>query len=353
MDVVLGVDAHKRTHTLVAVDGAGRKLAEKTVPTTTVAHQAAIRWARQRFGTELVWAVEDCRSLTARLERDLLGAGHTVVRVPPHLMARTRSSARERGKSDGIDALAVARAFLREPDLPVAYHDPTSMQLRVLVDRRDDLVVQRTGTINRLLVRIHHLDPGHHTPRNWVVKKARAEVAAWLASEEGLIAELARDELGDIERLFHDVQILDRRIGERIRVAAPALLDLHGCGELTAARIVAEVARVERFKSEAAFARYVGLAPIPHTSGTSNVRLLPTRQGNRQLNKAIHRIALTQINRGGPGKDYFQRRLDEGDNRHRALRSLKRRLARVVYTRLHTDQADDAPTRLQTASTST
>ena len=337
MDVVIGVDAHKRTHTLVAVNPSGRKLAEKTVATTTAAHTDAIRWARSRFGTNLVWGVEDCRSLTARLERDLLAEGLAVVRVPPHLMSRTRSSARERGKSDPIDALAVARAVLREPDLPVAYHDPVSMELRLLVDRRDDLVDQRTVTINRLLVRVHHLDPGHPTPVNWKVKKARAALAQWLSTQQGLIAELAQDEMGDIERLGSDIDVLDRRIGERIRAVAPALLALHGCGELTAARIVAEVARVERFKSEAAFARYVGLAPIPHTSGTANVRLRPTKQGNRQLNKAIHRIAITQVARNGPGKEYFQRRLAEGDSRQRALRSLKRRLARVVFTRLSRD----------------
>lgn len=334
-DVVIGVDAHKRTHTLVAVDPRGRKLAEKTVATTSPAHAEAIRWARSSFGHDLLWAVEDCRSLTSRLERDLLADGLAVVRVPPHLMSRTRTSARERGKSDSIDALAVARAVLREPDLPVAFHDPVSMELRLLIDRRDDLADQRTATINRLLVRIHHLDPGHPTPRNWRVKKARAALAEWLTTQDGLIAELACDELRDIARLEGEVQLLERRIGKRVHDVAPALLELHGCGELTAARIVAEVARVERFKSEAAFARYVGLAPIPHTSGAASVRLRPTKQGNRQLNKAIHRIAITQVAHNGPGKQYFQRRLAEGDSRHRALRSLKRRLARVVFNRLH------------------
>ena len=115
---------------------------------------------------------------------------------------------------------------------------------------------------------------------------------------------------------------------------APALLELPGCGELTAARIVAEVANIERFRSEAAFARYAGLAPVPHTSGSASVRLRPTRHGNRRLNAAIHRIALTQTIHDGPGKTYYQRRIAEGDSRHRALRSLKRRITRVVYNRL-------------------
>jgi len=106
----------------------------------------------REFGAELTWAVEDCRHLSARLERDLLGSGARVVRVPPKMMALARASARTRGKSDPIDALAVARAYLREPSLPVACHDEVSRELKVLVDRRETLVAQRTATINKLVV---------------------------------------------------------------------------------------------------------------------------------------------------------------------------------------------------------
>src|SRR5271165_1211988 len=97
--VVVGADVHKRTHTFVAVDEVGRKLSEKVVGATTAGHRQAIWWARTQFGVELVWAIEDCRHLSARLERDLLGADQKVVRVPPKLMALTRKSARTRGKS--------------------------------------------------------------------------------------------------------------------------------------------------------------------------------------------------------------------------------------------------------------
>jgi|SRR5271166_2123414 len=146
MDVVIGVDAHKKTHTLVAVNKMGRQLGQKTILTTSAAHGEGVRWARSRFGTDLVWGVEDCRALTSRLERDLLAEGLAVVRVPPHLMSRARASSRERGKSDPIDALAVARAVLREPNLPIASHDPVSMELRLLVDRREDLVGAAHGS---------------------------------------------------------------------------------------------------------------------------------------------------------------------------------------------------------------
>ena len=157
--VVVGADVHKRTHTFVAVDQGGRKLGEKIVTAVTVGHAEAVMWARERFGSDVIWAIEDWRHLSARLERDLFGFGQKVVRVPPKMMAQTRASARTRGKSDPIDALAVARAFLREPDLPVASHDSVSRELKLLVDRREVLVAQRTATINRLLWRIHELDP--------------------------------------------------------------------------------------------------------------------------------------------------------------------------------------------------
>ena len=138
--VVVGADVHKRTHTFVGVDEAARELGHKTFPATTDGHRAAVRWARATFGRELRWAVEDCRHLSARLERDLLTDGQQVVRVPPKMMAEQRRIARTRGKSDPIDAAAVARAALREPDLPVASHDDTSRELKLLVDRREDLI---------------------------------------------------------------------------------------------------------------------------------------------------------------------------------------------------------------------
>jgi len=333
VDQVIGVDVHKKTHTLVVVDPTGRKVAEETIETTTAAHRDAMRWARRRFGDDIVWGVEDCRTLTARLEHDLLGAGMSVIRVPPHLTGRARSISRELGKSDPIDALAVARAVLREPNLPVASHDPVSMELRLLVDRRDDLVDQRIGMINRLIGRVHLLDPTRTTPSNWKTKKSRNDLQAWLRTQDGLLAELALEEFDDIDRLRASIETISSRISERVRAAAPALLTVYGCGDLMAAKIVAEVAGIGRFRSEAAFASYVGLAPIPHSSGGSS-KLRSSRRGNRQLNMAIHRIAVVQIAHPGPGKDYYQRRLADGDARQRALRSLKRRIARVVYTRL-------------------
>ena len=336
--VVVGADVHKRTHAFVAVDEGGRKLGEKVVAATTSGHHKALVWARNEFGAELVWGIEDCRHLSARLERDLLTAGQQVVRVPPKLMAQTRASARTRGKSDPIDALAVARAVLREPDLPMASHDEVSRELKLLVDRREDLVAQRTSTINRLLWRVHELDPTRAPkPASLDLAKHRNLLGQWLATQPGLVAELACDELADIVRLTEGINTLAKRIGERAREMAPVLLTIPGCAELTAAKLIGEAAGVTRFKSEAAFARHSGVAPIPVWSGNTAGRMRMTRSGNRQLNAALHRIAVTQIRLDGLGQTYYRKRLAAGDSSTEALRCLKRRLARIVFHHLHTD----------------
>jgi transposase len=129
----------------------------------------------------------------------LLDAGQQVVRVPPHLMASTRASARTRGKSDPIDALAVARAVLREPNLPVASHDEVSRELKLLVDRREDLVSHRAATMNRLLWRIHELDPVHAPKTGSLDRpKTERELGCVAGQSTGLVADLARDELSNI-----------------------------------------------------------------------------------------------------------------------------------------------------------
>jgi transposase len=337
--VVVGTDVHKRTHTFVAVDEVGRKLGEKVVPATTAGHLKALTWARLEFGDDLLWGIEDCRNLSARLERDLLSAGQRVVRVAPKLMAQARASARTRGKSDPIDALAVAQAVLRHPDLPIAAHDEVSHELKLLIDRREDVVAQRTSTINRLRQRIHELDPAAEPKLASLHReRPRALLAEWLHTQGGLLAELARDELADVTRLTEVIDALAVRIGDRVRTVAPALLALPGCGELTAAKLVAETAGVNRFKSEAAFARHSGAAPVPVWSGNTAGRVRLNRSGNRQLNAALHRIAITQIRlTTSPGHAYFRKRLAAGNSKTEALRCLKRRLARVVYQRLHTD----------------
>lgn len=344
--VVVGSDVHKRTHTFVAVDQAGRKLGEKTVKADPKGHDKAISWARERFGDEITWAIEDCRHLSARLELDLLDAGEQVVRVPPKLMAEQRRTARTRGKSDPIDALAVARAALREPDLPVATHDEGSRELKLLVDRREDLVGERTRMMNRLRWHLHRIAPGEPAadPKPKAIKQAktRRALAQWLEGREGIDARLARDILADIDRVTPVIDALEREITALVTARAPQLLELPGCAALSAAKIVGETAGIDRFATEAKFAMHAGVAPIPVWSGRTRGRVRMSKSGNRQLNTALHRIAVTQIRLGGVGRAYYDKRLAAGDSTTEATRALKRRLARVVFNTLKNNPSTTA-----------
>jgi transposase len=162
--IVIGIDPHMKTHTAVAVEAAsGRTLAEKTVAADAQGHEQLLLWARG-LGPERCFALEDCRHLTGRLERHLLPRGERLVRVPPKLMAGARSSARSYGKSDPIDAAAVARAALREPDLPVAVLAGPEQEVRLLADHRDDLVGERGRIQKRLRWHLHDLELGLELP---------------------------------------------------------------------------------------------------------------------------------------------------------------------------------------------
>jgi transposase len=337
--IVVGIDAHKRSHTLVSVTETGRKLDELTVTATDDGCAKALRWAHQASSTDILWAIEDCRQVTARLERQLLGAGQKVVRVPPHLTSRTRRSARTPGKSDPIDALNIARAALRETDLPVAFLDEASREMNLLVNRRDVVVEQRTAAIMRLLWLIHELDPARGLTGSQLTKiKHREALNAWLTAQPGIVAELAGDELADIVSHTAAIDNLTKRIAGSVRVAAPTLVAMPGCGELTAAKIIGEVANVSRFRSADALAAYAGVAPVPHWSGGTVRHRAPVRPGNRQLNRALHVIANTQIRWNHEGKTYYQKRIDAGDTPVKARRALKRRIAHAVFQRLRADQ---------------
>lgn len=334
--VTIGVDSHKRTHTFVAVDEVGKKIAEKTLPATTEGHLDGLAWAER--WPERQWALEDCRHLTRRLESDLLAGGEAVLRVPTRLMASERRGDRGRGKSDPIDALAVARAALRQPDLPVARLDGPARSLKLLVDHREDLVRERTRMQARLRWHLHEIFPGLVIPPRSLRRENILDgLEEHLEGVEGTVARIARELVVEIRNLTRRANELEREITKLVRGIAPSLLALRGCGPLSAAKIVGEVAGASRFKSRAAFARWNGTAPIPVWSGSTNFRL--NRGGNRQVNAALHRIALTQTRDIGTGRAYVDARIARGDSKKEAVRLLRRRLSDEVFRRLLLDEA--------------
>jgi transposase len=256
------------------------------------------------------------------------------VRVPPRMMAGARQAVRALGKSDPIDALAVARAALREPDLPSAGHDQASWEVKLLVDHREQLIVERTRTINRLRWHLHQLDPDLERPARRLPGPSLDRVAAWLAGAPSSVQVAICQELtATIAALTARIDRLTGQLRQRVAQLAPNLLSLPGCGVLTAAKLIAETAGVARFRSEACFAMHAGVAPIPVSSGRTDRHRL-YRGGNRQLNAAVHRIAITQLRLPGPGQIYYRRRRALGDRTGDAVRALKRRIARAVYQQL-------------------
>ena len=338
MLVTIGADSHKATHTVVAVDEVGRVLGEKQVRATSEGHLVLVQWAA-RFD-QVVFALEDCRHLTRRLEADLLKAGHRVVRVPTRLMAQARRSAREPGKSDPIDAQAVAQAALRYPDLPRAELDGPAREVKLLSDHRRDLVGQRTRIAAQVRWHLHELDPGLEIPSRGMRRRSVVgQLQSRLAGASGVVARITRELLARCQELNTQINGLDAELRVLVRAQAPALLAIPGCGVLSAAVIIGETAGVHRFSSRARFARFTGTAPVPVWSGASAGKVRLNRGGNRDMNCALHTIAITQARQGvGPGSSYIAKQTERGKDTTAALRLLRRRLSDTVFTALRTDQ---------------
>jgi len=307
--IVIGIDPHKQTHTAAAVERAtGELVGERTVSARERGQGELVFWARS-LSSERVWALEDCRHVSGSLERFLLARGERVVRVPPKLMAGARRGQRRRGKSDAIDALAVARAFLREPELPAASLAGFEREIRLLADHREDLVGERTRIGNRLRWHLHDLDcelevpPGALDRYRWLDR-----LQAWLGGREaaGAQVEIASELVEDCRELTRRIAELERRLQAMLADEAEELLELVGCGTLTAAKLVGEVAGVERFSGDAKLAKHTGTAPLEASSGERQRHRL-NRSGNRQLNCALHRIAVTQARMHPPARDYLER----------------------------------------------
>jgi transposase len=332
--IVIGVDVHKQSLTAAAVDETGRLLAERTL----CGNEAGlVAWA-SAFDGDRLWAVEDCRHVTGALERELVAAGEQIVRVPPKLTAPERRAGRKRGKSDAIDALAAARAALREPNLDRPRPgEERFRELKLLVVHRDDLVDERRRCQQRLRWHLHQLEATLTVAPGALDRVVQLErVGRWLARrEQSVQVRIARDLVGRCRSLGHAIAQLEREIATLATETVPALLELPGCGPLTAAKLLCEIGPIERFQTDGQLARHGGVAPLEASSGRTRRHRLD-RGGNRQLNCALHRIAITQGRVHAPARAYLDRKQAEGKSRREAIRCLKRQLVRVVFNTLKT-----------------
>ena len=332
--MVLGADTHKGSHSIAAVSAAtGEVLSDKTVRVNDAGFVALLDWARG-LDEQRVWALEDCRHVSGSLERFLLVSGERVIRVATKLMASERRGARDRGKSDVIDALAVARAALREgiESLPAAQLAGVELDIRLLVDHRERLVRQRVAMNNDLLWHLHDLWPELKLPGSALVsKKWSTKISRRLArAQQTARVRIARDELRRLRELTAAADALEGELAQLVAQVAPQLLSEPGFGPLTAAKLIGEIAGAGRFSSDAKLARAAGVAPIPASSGKTNRHRLD-RGGNRQINSALYRIALTRARCHPETKNYIARKRAEGKTQREAIRCLKRHLIRRIW----------------------
>jgi transposase len=343
--IVIGADTHKGSHALAAVDeGTGRVRGSREIKADDAGHLAAVRWARG-LEQDRVWALEDCRHVSRRLEQALLAAGERVVRVPPHRMGASRKGEREPGKSDEIDALAVARAVVKDgiEQFPVAYLNEQAMEIRLLLDHREDLIAERTRTVNRLRWHLLELCPElERSLKRGALNQSREldRVDRRLRKlPAGARVRVAREQVSQLRSLNRQANQLQSELLELVKAHRPQLLAELGCGALTAAILIGHTAGVKQFRKHSRFGLQTGTAPIPCSSGQRTKHRL-NRGGDRQLNHALHIIAITRAQRDSATKEYLARKEAEGKTTKGSLRCLKRHLARRFYHLLAEPPAD-------------
>jgi len=334
--IVIGTDTHKRTHALAAVDeGTGRVRGSREIKADEAGHLAALKWARG-LDDERVWAIEDCRSVSRRLEEALVAAGERVVRVAPHRMGASRRGEREPGKSDQIDSLAIARAVVKDgvECFPAAFLDEQAMEIRLIADHRRDLVAERTRMQNRLRWHLVTLAPELEASLR---RGALADVRQLDRIDRqlrrltiGARVRVAREQITQIRSLTRQINLLKDELAILITAHRPALLSETGCGALTAAILIGRTAGAERFATDASFAQQTGTAPLKCSSGQRQQHRL-NRGGDRQLNHALHIIAITRARYDPATRAYLARKQAEGKTTKGALRCLKRHLARRFH----------------------
>ena len=338
MKVLIGVDPHKTSVAVAAVDEAKGELLERaSFSQNRVGLKSLERWAR-RF-PQRRWAVENAGGLGRHLAVRLAGSGESVVDVPPKLSARVRVlSTGNARKNDELDALATALAASRDVLLATVDHEAASETLRLLSERREDLVAERTRALNRLHGLLRDLVPGGVAGSLSAPRAAR--ILRGIRPQGGASARLRRrlasEVLRDVRTLDRKIADLNARIEAEVEASGTTLTEVFGIGPILAARIIGTVGNVARFPTKAHFASYSGTAPLEASSGEV-VRHRLSLAGNRKLNYALHMVAVCQARSDARGGTYYRKKIAEGKSRKEALRCLKRRVSDAVFRSLMAD----------------
>ncbi len=337
--MIIGVDPHKSSHTATAVDPATNSpVASLRIDASLAGYRQMLRWAAQ-FG-ERRWAVENARGLGRHLAQWLVARDEIVLDVSSTATARVRELSRGgRRKNDVIDAAAAASVAALQGDATVVVGEDHTTVFAMLEERRANLAAQRVRVANQLHALLRDLVPGGAP----LALTARAAAAILRSVRPASTSERARKELA--QDLVRDLRAVDTGLADiekRMTVAldehGTRLRSVDGVGPVTAVRLIGRTGPASRFRSADAFAVYAGVAPVEVASGDRTRHRL-SRSGDRQLNSAIHLVAVTQVRmRDSIGRKYFDTKLAEGKSRNEAMRCLKRRLAAHLWRLMITDE---------------
>lgn len=341
MRFVAGVDCHKHSHTIVVIDQVGAQQACLKITADADGYQKAIEFSKPF--SDLAWGVESTGFYGYGLAQALVTRGHVVLEVPGTVTKRYRRQGTRHGKSDPIDARAIAEAVLREADrLSRFERNDAQDAIRLLYDRRDRLVKERTTAGNRLRALALRLGLTELPRELWSERRLQG-VRAQLDRFRGvsLTADALVDEIveaiADIERCTQRISGLESALRPFVERLAPGLLTIRGVASVVAAGLFGHAGNLRNCRDANAFAMRAGVAPLTFASGSSStVRV--NYLGNRQLNRCLHVIGMVQIRvTDHPGRVYYDRKRAEGKTHRAALRALKRQLATIVYFRLRHD----------------
>jgi transposase len=340
LDYVIGVDTHLDEHVLAIIAApSGAVVARRSIQASARGYAAALRFAAAEAKGARVWAIEGTGSYGAGLARFLAGRKETVLEI-----SRTpRAERRLRGKDDSLDATRTARAALASETLALPRSGERREALRLLlvarrsaVDVRREALGQLRGVIvtapDKLRDELRGLPVGKLLERCSQLRRSSAISADELATRL-VLRSLARR----IEAATLEAAELEHELLGHLRALAPALLKEPGVGPIVAAQLIVTWSHPGRVRSEAAFARLAGVAPVPASSGKTTRHRL-SRGGDRQLNRALHTMVLHRRQHDPATKDYIAKRIAEGKSKRDATRLLKRYLARHLYRLLQNQE---------------
>lgn len=292
-------------------------------------------WVKRQAQARVV-GIEGALGFGAAAGLYLLSAGEDVREVPATLTYRERRR-QAGGKSDPIDAIAIARAVAQSPDLPSARRTAAYSDLKLLVDYRQGLIYARTRAANQAHADLVIARPGYERQvPNLRSRRSIAAARAMLKADRSVRGKILRLRLGELHRLGREISSVDSQIKTKVAETGTNLTQIPGVGPVVAARILGEVGDPRRIRSKAAFAMICGTAPVQASSGqTARHRL--NRRGNRKLNWALHYVALSQSRTTPEAKAYIERCRAAGKTHREAMRCLKRHLSNVVYRQIMAD----------------